>query len=108
QLVAVLSDIGPDGSRGFGDFVFGQKAPPSAGVTNTVLNTSNGEVGNPFTLGSYQYNGAPTNPNSLNTSTQLLSSYTPGAGTYQLLFGAFFQGTYVPSESAIAVQSVSM
>lgn len=108
QLVAVLSDISPDGSRGFGDFGTGQKAPANAGVTNTVLNSSSGAVGTPFTLGSSQYNGAPTNPGSLNTSTETVSTYTPGAGTYQLLFGAFYQPTNGPSQSAIAVQSVSM
>jgi hypothetical protein len=108
QLVAVLSNISPDGSQGFGDFVIGQKALASAGVTTTILNSSSGEVGDPFTLGSYQYNGAPTNRGSLNTSTELLSSYAPGAGTYQLLFGAFFQPTDAPSQSAMTVQSVSM
>jgi hypothetical protein len=108
QLAAVLSDISPDGSQGFGDFALGQKAPVSAGVTNTVMNSSSGGVGTPFTLGSNQYNGAPTNPGSLNISTQILSTYTPGAGTYQLLFGAFYQPTSGPSQSAIAVQSVSM
>lgn len=110
QAVAVLSNISPNGLGEVGDF--GQienKTLPSAGVS-TVLTRSADQVdavGTPFTLGASTYNGPLTNSSQANMSAQIMSSYTPGAGTYQLLFGAFDAPAFT-RESALAVQSVSV
>jgi hypothetical protein len=86
-------------------------APPSPGVTQTFVT---GDFITPsVTLGGITY-GPPSNIADclFNCSTQVTSSFTPGAGTYQLLFGAIMPTSDVSpvetTSTALAVQSVSV
>jgi hypothetical protein len=81
-------------------------AAPSPGVT--VATSKGGPVD--VTLGGFYYgpHTPPTPADCLQScSTEITSSYTPGAGTYELLFGTFGPTSSTYRES-LAVQSVSV
>jgi hypothetical protein len=93
-LHSVLTAVRPDGQTNGDDVPFpgGDLFPePSPGVVVTKTTSP----GPHFTLGGHTYN----DPNAVVTSnttcgggpclTDVTSTVTPGAGTYQLLFGAF-------------------
>jgi hypothetical protein len=113
QMVAILAASRPDGINhdgDFGDMPGTTYLGPSAGVTttlNTHFNLSDLPV---ITLGSQQYgtlvDGSSCGDNCL---TDINSMYTPGAGTYQLLYGSFYMGTGPnPNAAAVAVKSVTV
>ena len=79
-------------------------APLSPGVQMTV-DYQHGAYPNGFQLGNIQYNQCSADQAGP-CQTELTSTYTPAAGTYQLLFGAFGQGRNGPV--AVAVKSVTV
>jgi len=111
HVVAVLADVRPDGINHTGDFgsMPGTAyATPSPGVTTSTTRANTTVV----TLGGISYG---QNSNQLGECvanggacmTLIASSITPGAGDYQLLFGAFNLGS--PSgPSALALNLVSV
>ena len=106
---AVLANSRPDGIRHFGDLAHPQEVdftPPGPGVTYTGQSKS---ISSPFTLGAFEYgqqflpDGTPSafSCHSHICETDIVSSVTPGAGTYQLLFGSYGE------TSALAVTAVT-
>ncbi len=106
---AVLANSRPDGIRHFGDLPHPPEVdftPPGPGVTYTAHSKA---ISSPFTLGSIEY-GQQFLPDGTVMvgschfricETDIVSSVTPGAGTYQLLFGSYGQ------QSALAVTGVT-
>ena len=108
QLVAILGASRPDGINHIGDFGDVPSLTfqgPSSGVTSTLT----GGTLPVMTLGSQQYgtvvNGASCASNCL---TNINSTYTPGAGTYQILYGSFVFDGPNPNAAGLAVQSVNV
>jgi hypothetical protein len=106
---AVLANSRPDGITHFGDLPHPQEVdftPPGPGVTYSGQSKS---ISSPFTLGAFEYgqqflpDGTPSvfSCHSHICETDIVSSVTPGAGTYQLLFGSYGQ------TSALAVTAVT-
>lgn len=89
QVVAVLGNVRPDGVLhygGLGSRPGTRFASSSSGVSLSMTRTG---VGN-FELGGVQYGAVNDTGDCFgNCRTNVSSSYMPGAGTYQLLFGAY-------------------
>jgi len=104
-IKAVLANVRPDGIEHFGDL----PNPPDVNFTRpgpTVAYSQNsGPMDDGFALGGSQYGQQSLIGSCLvrTCETSILSSITPGAGTYQLLFGTFGIG----SGSALAVTSIT-
>ena len=103
QLKAVLFACRPDGINHIADLgavpgtVF---AAPSPGVQTKIT------IGGPFKviLGGREY-GHVVSPSDGKTSAIVTTSYVPGAGSYQILFGMFsVSGPLSVPESAMIVQ----
>lgn len=128
-LKAILANVRPDNINHFGDFgalpgtIY---APPSAGVTMTAT-TSDYTALTGVSLGGAQYGqildtGSCTGGGGGFGScvTNVTSSITPGAGTYQLLFGVYnlftspdrrynaFSGDRIDKPTALAVKVVNV
>jgi hypothetical protein len=111
---AVLAAVDARGGSTFESLTHPVSAnfPVSAPEVNAVLDTSRPPV--EMTLGTTDYNGSKTNifqcdPALRNCETDVLTSYVPGAGTYQLLFGVFQVGLDDSrGPSALAVTSVNV
>src|SRR4051812_28406672 len=93
QVVAILAASRPDGINHIGDFGSFSSVTfqgPSSGVTTTSTTHLNGSDLPVMTLGSQTY-GTLEDPTHcfLNCLTDINSTYTPGAGTYQILYGSF-------------------
>jgi hypothetical protein len=110
SVVALLGNSRPDGVQNLGDFGDFPFPAPSPGVTSTMTASGLSSTGLDFMLGSTEY----PNPDNSHCGGQrcgvdIASSYTPGAGTYQLLFGVFTTGDVSPGlEDAVAVTSVDV
>lgn len=110
QVVAILGANRPDGINHIGDFGSFPGVTfqgPSNGVTSThVTHPGSMPV---MTLGSQDYG---TNVDQLscnnNCFTDISSTYTPGAGTYQILYGSFVYGSPNDHAGGLAVKSVSV
>jgi hypothetical protein len=105
---AVLANTRPDGINHIGDFgsVPGTTLTSvSPGVATTV---STGDFSGVTTLGTSIY-GQATSPADCfsNCITNITTSITPGAGTYQLLFGSFGYNSAHSGPTAVAVKSVN-
>jgi hypothetical protein len=125
-LQAILFNLRPDGAMKLSDLAAPPSyyfAPPSPGVTTTVTDAGDPlHHGNmPVTLGGNKYGPWPAfDPPHCGAfgyagggcSHQVSASYTPGAGTYELLFGDFslpYGGVFAPTgATALAVNSVSV
>jgi hypothetical protein len=104
-LAAPVTLVGTSDEREFGT-VFTSMTP---GALMTV-NFYNAGYPGTFLLGSSAFGNGSNNPQ-LNCDNspcegQFTSTYTPGAGTYQLLFGSFGDGRNFPA--AVTVESVSV
>jgi hypothetical protein len=86
--------------------------PVSGSGVSAALDASHAPVD--FTLGTTEYNAPKTSipqcdPGLRRCQTDVVTSYTPGAGTYQLLFGMFQMGLDDGrGPSALAVRSVNI
>jgi hypothetical protein len=112
QMVAVLGATRPDGANhvgDFGNFPGVTYLGPSAGVTTTYNVHPNGSDVPVMTLGSQQY-GTLIDLASCGQfcMTDVNSSYTPGAGTYQILYGSFVFFDPNPHAAGVAVKSVKV
>jgi len=112
QLVAILGASRPDGINhigDFGDFPTVTFQAPSGGVTTTSHTHLNGSDLPVMTLGSQQYGTLVDASNCfLNCLTDVTSSYTPGAGTYQILYGSFVYDGANHNAAGLAVKAVSV
>ncbi|MGC0779030.1 MAG: hypothetical protein WCD68_17655 [Candidatus Acidiferrum sp.] len=83
--------------------------PVSSGVQVTTQYYNSGYPGT-FQLGSTEFGEATNNQNGYCNNSpcqgQFTSSYTPAAGSYQLIFGSFGNGNNFPA--AVTVESVSV
>ena len=88
-VVAVLGNVRPDGVLhygGLGSRPGTRLATASSGVSLSMTRTAIGS----FELGGVQYGTVSDTGDCFgNCRTNISSSYTPGAGTYQLMFGAY-------------------
>jgi len=105
---AVLGNVRPDGINHIGDYgsIAGTLyTPVSPGVTPTA---STGDFTTMAMIGGHAY-GQPLGLGDCYTNciTNVTGSITPGAGTYQLLFGSFgYSGSY-SGPSAVTVNAVT-
>lgn len=106
---AVLANTRPDGINHIGDFgsIPGTTLTPvSQGVASTV---STGDFLMPAVIGTGTY-GQVTGPGDCFSGrcvTNITSSITPGAGTYQLIVGSFGPSGPYTGPSAVAVKAVN-
>jgi hypothetical protein len=100
-LVAPMNLVSPEDEPFLGN-VF---TPLSSGAQMTSVYYHAGYSGT-FQLGNTQFGGISPNCDSGPCEGLFTSTYTPNAGTYQLLFGSFGNGNNFPS--AVTVQSVNV
>lgn len=103
---AILANSRPDGIGHFGDLAHPPDVDFNGAGPGVGFKSKSGPIGGGFQLGSGQY-GQPSLIGSCLVrvcETSILSSITPGAGTYQLLFGSYSLGG---PRTALAVTDVS-
>lgn len=112
QLVAILAASRPDGINHIGDFGNFPSVTfqgPSAGVTTTSTTHANGSDLPAMTLGSQTYGTLEDASHCFsNCLTDINSSYTLGAGTFQILYGNFVYFGGNPNASGLAVKPVNV
>jgi hypothetical protein len=102
---AILANSRPDGIGHFGDLAHPKEVDFNGPGPDVAFKATPGTINSTFQLGSRTYgqSGIIFSCQSIVCETSILSSITPGAGTYQLLFGTYSFG----STSALAVTDVS-
>jgi hypothetical protein len=104
-VMALVSQMSPAGTED--QNYLGTKFEPLTTGAQMAITMSEGYPQD-FELGSTVFGGPDGNRNCDNNPCldQITSTYAPGAGTYQLLFGSFTNGNNFPD--AIAVESVQV
>jgi len=108
-VTAILASSRPDGIGHFGDLVHPPDADFNKPGSDVAFKATSGPISSNFQLGGRTYgpSGFFGSCEFHVCETSILSSTTPGAGTYQLLFGSFDLVGAGPAVNALAVTDVS-
>src|SRR5262249_31884777 len=108
-VTAILASSRPDGIGHFGDLPHPTDVDFNKPRSDVAFKATSGPISSNFQLGGmFGPSGLIGSCQFLVCETSILSSITPGAGTYQLLFGSFeLDGRSGSAVSALAVTDVS-